>query len=75
MMVMCSSPLLMPEFRTNAGERKSFTMGRNTSKEGGDISRAQKKKHEKQDDGRASGTGGKRRSNTVSYMSTAQMAE
>jgi hypothetical protein len=25
----------MPEFRTNAGERKSFTMGRNTSKEGG----------------------------------------
>ena len=38
MIVMCSSPLLVPEFRTDASERKSFTVGRNTSKEG-DISR------------------------------------
>ena len=35
MIVMCSSPLLILEFRTDASGRKSFTMGRNPLERGG----------------------------------------
>ena len=35
MIVMCSSPLLMLKFRTDASGRKPFTMGRNPLERGG----------------------------------------
>ncbi len=49
MIVMCSSPLLMLEFRTDASGRKSFTMGRNPLERGGISQLDSQGEHEEQD--------------------------